>query len=147
MRLRKVSCGVVFCGFSILAASGSAFGEPKEDWEIALKSLGYNLNSYAFEESGWLTKEKHIFNGGLICFISSKKKIDSIEDNDVVIVKDGFYGQVALARRDELNAERRAAIEEARRKGELEKSPIDERLEETERKFTRHLMERSKKSN
>ncbi len=135
MEHRKVSFGMVFCGLSILAANGSAFAGPKEDCEIALMGLGYNLTSYVFEEAGWLSKEKHIFNGSLICYINSKKQIFSIEDNDVVVVKDGFYGQAALAKRDELNTERRAAIKEERRKVEVEKSLIDERLEETERKI------------
>lgn len=136
MKHRKVSFGMVFCGFSILAANGSVFAGPKEDCEIALEGLGYNLTSYEFEEAGWISKEKHIFNNGsLICYINSKKQIYSIEDNEVVVVKDGFYGQATLAKRDELNTERRAAIKEERRKVEVEKSLIDERLEETERKI------------
>ena len=131
MKYQKVSIGVVFFGFSFLAVCGSANADPKKDCEIALNSLGYNLNSYAFEEAGWLSKEKHIFNGSLICYINSMKKIHSIEDNSVVVVKDGFYGQAALAKRKELNAARRAAIEEERRKVEAEKHLIDERHEET----------------
>lgn len=135
MKYRIVTFGIVFCCLSILAVNSSAFAGPKEDCEIVLKTLGYSLTSYEFEEAGWLSKEKHIFNGSQICYINSKQEIYSIEDNDVVIVKDGFYGKAALDKRDELNTERRAAIKEERRKVEEEKNLIDERLEETEQKI------------
>ena len=104
--------------FSFLAPSVQA--EPKQDCSIVLESLGYNLGAYTFEKAGWISKEKHIFNGTLICYIGSEKKIHSIEDNGVVIVKDGFFGQEALAKRDELNAERKKKIRDTKRKMEAE---------------------------
>ena len=76
--------------FSFLAVSIQA--EPKQECSIALESLGYNLGAYTFKKAGWVSKEKHIFNGTLICYIGSDKRIHSIEDNGVVIVKDGFFG-------------------------------------------------------
>ena len=104
--------------FSFLALSVQA--EPKQDCSNALESLGYNLGEYTSKKAGWVSKEKHIFNGTLSCYIGGDKKIHSIEDNGVVIVKDGFFGQEALAKRDELNAERKRKIKKSKREMEAE---------------------------
>lgn len=137
MKHRRVYRGTVFCCLYILLASVSAVAGPKDDCEMTLRGLGYSLTSYSFEEAGWISKEKHIFNGSIICYISSEKEVHSIEDNNTVIVKDGFYGEVALAKRDELNAERRAAIKAERRKAAVKKNQIDEQLERAERKINK----------
>ena len=112
--------------FSFLALSVQA--EPKQDCSNVLESLGYNLDAYTSKKAGWVSKEKHIFNGTLICYIGSDKKIHSIEDNGFVIVKDGFFGQKALAKRDELNAERKRKIKKSKRDMEAE-------FEESKRKI------------
>ena len=111
---------------SFLALSVQA--EPKKECLNALENLGYTVGAYAFEKAGWISKEKHIFNGAVICYIGKDKKIHSIEDNGVVIVENGFFGQETLAKRDELNAERKMRIREAKRKMEAE-------LEETKRRI------------
>ena len=135
MIYREISFGLIFFGFSVLLTCGSANANPKNDCKAALKHLGYKLNTYTFGAAGIFSKEKHIFNGNLTCYINSKKEIHSIEDNDVVIVKDGFYGQSALDRRKALNSQRRTVLEEERIKYETEKRIIDEKYEETERKI------------
>lgn len=104
---------LLFFTFSVQA-------DPKQDCSIALEGLGYSLGAYTFEKAGWISKEKHIFNGTLICYIGRDKKIHSIEDNDVVIAEDGFFGQDALAKRDELNDERKKELKDAKEKMEAE---------------------------
>ena len=102
--------------------------EARNACAIALESLGYKLGAYTFEEAGWVSKEKHIFNGTLVCYVNDKKEVHSIEDNGVEIVKDGFYGQSTLAKRDELNEARKAEIKAARKK-------FDEELKKTEKEI------------
>ena len=69
----------------------SASADPKHNCSIALESLGYQLRTHTFEEAGWVSREKHIFNGSLSCYVNRDKSIHSIEDNGVVVVKDGFF--------------------------------------------------------
>ena len=90
MKQQNILLCIIFSGIVHSAVCVSANAEPRKDCELALDSLGYNLNSHAFEEAGWLSKEKHIFNGTLICHINKKKEIHSIEDDTIVIVKDGL---------------------------------------------------------
>ena len=118
----------IILGIALLTLTLSVDAGPREDCETALQGLGYNLSAYAFEEAGWVSKEKHIFNGTLVCFVNKNNEIHSIEDNSVLIAKDGFFGQDALAKRDKLNAERRKSIDEAKRK-------IDEQLEEIKQRI------------
>ena len=125
MKHQKIFLGV---GLSILALSVEA--EPKEDCENALQSLGYSLNSYVFEEAGWVSKEKHIFNETLICFVNKSNEIHSIKDNGNLIAKDGFFGQVALAKRDALNSERKKSIDEAKREIDKQFEEIKNRINE-----------------
>ena len=119
--------GAVGVVFSLLSSSLSA--EPRKNCEVVLHSLGYDLTSYVFEEEGWFSKEQHIFNGTLICFVTDDKEVHSIEDNGATIVEDGFFGQDALAKRDALREERRKHIEEEGRKAEERKRKIDEEFE------------------
>ncbi len=143
MKQQNILLCIIFSGIVHSAVCVSANAEPRKDCELALDSLGYNLNSHAFEEAGWLSKEKHIFNGTLICHINKKKEIHSIEDDSIVIVKDGFFGKAALAKRKVLNVNRKEAIEEEKTKVEEEKRKIDERYEEVKRiindKFDREI--------
>ena len=83
---------------------------PKEKCSIALKSLGYTLGPYVSKKAGWVTKEKHVFNSNLICYIKDNK-IHSIEDNGVLIAEGDFFGRDTLAERDRLNRERKEKIE------------------------------------
>ena len=103
-----------------LFVSSAVFAGPKENCESVLKFLGYEPRTYVFQEEGFFSKEKHIFNSALVCAVDSKKEIHSITDNHVTIVKDGFYGQVALLERDRLNKERREEIEKAKIRINLE---------------------------
>ncbi len=98
-----------------------------------LESFGYNLTAYAFKKRGLISREKHIFNGSLICYIDSGGNIRSIEDNDVLIAKDGFYGQEALAERDRLNNEREQAINYAKKEINEE---YDIKIEALKMKYT-----------
>ena len=66
--LLSVAHGVVF---SIFAPSSAA--EPRRDCEVALQRLGYDLKTYAFKEKRLFRKEKHVFNGGLVCYVSRKE--------------------------------------------------------------------------
>ena len=99
---------VVFILTTISAVAG-----PKENCSVALEALGYKLGAYTFEEAGWLSKEKQIFNGNLICYVDKDGEIHSIKANGVVLAEDGFFGQEALAARDRLNSERKKAIKKA----------------------------------
>lgn len=132
--------GVVF---SVLANSASA--DPRKNCEVILHSLGYDLTSYAFEEEGWFSKEKHIFNGTLVCFVTDDKEVHSIEDDGTVIVEDGFYGRGALKKRDTLREERRATIEEEERKADAKKRKIDEEFEAVKQSIERAYDERIQK--
>ena len=118
--------------------------DPKQDCSIALEGLGYNLGEYTFEKAGWISKEKHIFNGTLICYIGSDKKIHSIEDNGVVIVENGFFGQNALAKRDELNAEKKKEIKKAKQKMEAE---LEEKRRQINEKFDTKILKVKQDSN
>lgn len=122
-------------GFVFSALSSSVLADSKKDCEVTLQSLGHDLASYAFEEEGWFSKAKHIFNGTIICYVTDDKKVHSIEDNGVVIVEDGFFGQDALEKRDALREERRKYIEEEQREAEAKKRKIDEEFEEERRKI------------
>ena len=134
MKYRKTLFFSVFCGaFSVL--STSVLADPRKDCEVVLHSLGYDLTSYAFEEEGWFSKEKHIFNGTLVCLVTDEKEVHSIEDDGVVVVEDGFYGRIALEKRNLLREERRTKIEEEERKADARKRKIDEEFEEIRRKI------------
>ena len=132
--------GVVF---SVL--SNSALADPRKDCEVILHSLGYDLTSYAFEEEGWFSKEQHIFNGTLVCFVTEDKQVHSIEDNGVVIVEDGFYGRGALEKRDILREERRAIIEEEERKADAKKRKIDDEFEAVKKSIEKEYGKRMQK--
>ena len=71
----------------------SAVAGPKENCPVALEALGYKLGAYTFEEAGWLSKEKQIFNGNLICYVDKDGEIYSIKANGVVLAEDGLFGQ------------------------------------------------------
>ena len=103
--------------------------DSKVSCEHALQSMGYSLSTYVFEEAGWLSKEKHIFNGALICYIENDGDIHSIEDNGVVVAEDGFFGQEALDQRNELNEERRRIIRAEKSRIEQEKDTLDREFE------------------
>ena len=122
----------IILGVALLTQILSVEAGPKEDCETALQGLGYNLSAYVFEEAGWVSKEKHIFNGTLICFVNKNNEIHSIKDSGVLIAKDGFFGQDALAKRDMLNAERRRSIDEAKRK-------IDKQFEEIKQRINKEF--------
>lgn len=126
-----------------LSVTDSVEAGPRSACEHALESLGYKPSAYTFEEAGWLSKEKHIFNGTLVCFVTDEKEIHSIEDNGVVIVKDGFYGQSVLEKRDELNEARKAEIEKV-------KQWFDEEFKKKEKEindgFDAQILELRKKS-
>ena len=124
---------VLCIAFSVL--STSVLADPRKDCEVVLRSLGYDLTSYAFEEEGWFSKEKHIFNGTLVCLVTDEKEVHSIEDNGVVVVEDGFYGRIALEKRDLLREERKTKIEEEERRADARKRKIDEEFEEIRRKI------------
>ena len=111
-----------------VSVANSVEAGPRSACTIALGNLGYKLGAYTFEKAGWVSKEKHIFNSTLVCYVNDEKEIHSIEDNGVVIVKDGFYGQSALARRDELSDSRKAEISAAKRK-------FDEEFKKTEKEI------------
>ena len=113
MKHQKIILGIVLSTLTVSVEAGS-----KEDCKTALQSLGYNLSAYVFEEAGWVSKEKHIFDGTLVCFVNKDSEIHSIKDNGVLIAKDGFFGQDALAKRDVLNAERKKSIDEAKRQSD-----------------------------
>ena len=124
----------VLCGaFSVL--STSVLADPRKDCELVLHSLGYDLTSYAFEEEDWFSKEKHIFNGTLVCLVTDDKEVHSVEDSGVVVVEDGFYGRIALDKRDLLREERRTIIEEEERGADARKRKIDEEYEEIRQKI------------
>ena len=127
MKHQKIILGVALLTLTLSVEAG-----PKEDCETALQGLGYNLSAYVFEEAGWVSKEKHIFNGTLICFVDKNNEIHSIKDSDVPIAKDGFFGQDALAKRDMLNAKRRKSIDEAKRK-------IDKQFEEIKQRINKEF--------
>ena len=127
MKHQKIILGVALLTLTLSVEAG-----PKEDCETALHGLGYNLSAYVFEEAGWVSKEKHIFNGTLICFVNKNNEIHSIKDSGVLIAKDGFFGQDALAKRDMLNAERRKSIDEAKRK-------IDKQFEEIKQRINKEF--------
>ena len=122
----------IILGVALMTQILSVEAGPKEDCETALQGLGYNLSAYVFEEAGWVSKEKHIFNGTLICFVNKNNEIHSIKDSGVLIAKDGFFGQDALAKRDMLNAERRRSIDEAKRK-------IDKQFEEIKQRINKEF--------
>ena len=127
MKHQKIILGVALLTLTLSVEAG-----PKEDCETALQGLGYNLSAYVFEEAGWVSKEKHIFNGTLICFVNKNNEIHSIKDSGVLIAKDGFFGQDALAKRDMLNAEHRKSIDEAKRK-------IDKQFEEIKQRINKEF--------
>ena len=74
MKHQKIILGVALLTLTLSVEAG-----PKEDCETALQGLGYNLSAYVFEEAGWVSKEKHIFNGTLICFVDKNNEIHSIK--------------------------------------------------------------------
>ena len=119
---------------------------PKQACLDALESLGYTIGAYTFEKAGWISKEKHIFNGTVICYIGKDKGIHSIEDNGIVIVEDGFFGQETLAKRDELNAERKQKIRAAKRKMEAEFAETKRRINDTYNQQIQELKQSSKPS-
>ena len=131
--------------FPFLVLSNSAVADPRKDCEVILDSLGYDLTSYAFEEEGWFSKEQHIFNDTLVCFVTDDKEVHSIEDDGVTIVEDGFYGRGALKRRDILREERRAKIEEEERKADEKKRKIDEEFESVKQSIEKEFSERLEK--
>lgn len=131
---------IIFC-----VLSDSALADPKKDCEVILHGLGYDLTSYAFEEEGWFSKEQHIFNGTLVCFVTDNKEVHSIEDDGVVVVEDGFYGRVALEKRDILREERKAIIEEEERKADAKKRKIDEEFEAVKQSIEKEYDERIQK--
>ena len=118
---------ILFC-VAISTLTLSVEAGPKEDCANALQSLGYTPNAYVFEEAGWVSKEKHIFDETLICFVTKNSEIHSIEDNGVLIAKDGFFGQDALEKRNALNSGRKKSIDEAKRE-------IDRQFEETKQRI------------
>ena len=97
-----------------LGSVHSATLDAKQNCLTVLKSLGYDVTKHTFEEAGWITRAKHIFNDNLVCYVNQDKSIHSIGDDGVDIVKDGFFGKDALAKRDALETERDKALEEAK---------------------------------
>lgn len=130
MKFRKVLIGLVYSAIGIHVSADS-----KVDCEHALQGMGYSLSTYAFEEAGWLSKEKHIFNGALTCYIEKDGDVHSIEDNGIVVAEDGFFGKEALGKRDDLNEERRRVIREEKSRIEKEKDTLDLQFEATKRRI------------
>ena len=125
MKYQKVILGVAFSTLTLSVEAG-----PKEDCENALQSLGYSLSTYVFDEAGWVSKEKHIFDETLVCFVTKNNEIHSIKDNGILIAKDGFFGQDALEKRDALNSERKKSIDEAKREIDKQFEEIKQRINE-----------------
>ena len=80
-------------------------------------------------------RKKHIFSGALICYIEKDGHIHSIEDNGVVVAEDGFFGQNALDKRNELYEERRRMIKTEKSRIEKEKDALDREFEATKRRL------------
>ena len=125
MKHQRIILGVAISTLILSVEAG-----PKEDCENALQSLGYSINAYVFEEAGWVSKEKHIFNETLVCFVTKNSEIHSIKDNGILIAKDGFFGQDALAKRDALNSERKKSIDEAKREIDKQFEKVKQRINE-----------------
>ena len=87
------------------------------------------MRMYSRRQVGY-SKEKHIFNETLICFVTKNSEIHSIKDDGILIAKDGFFGQDALAKRDALNSERQKSIDEAKHEIDKQFEKIKQRINE-----------------
>ena len=113
-----------------VGAVHSASQSSKQNCEIALASLGYKIVKHAFEEAGWVTRAKHIFNDDLICYVNTDKSVHSISDKGTTIVEDGFYGKKTLEAREVLESERDTALKAAKLRINKE---FDEKIEKLKR--------------
>ena len=125
----------VLIGLACLVVVGNVPADPKMNCEQALQGMGYSPGPYAFKKAGWLSKEKHIFDGTLICHVTKDGEIHSIDDNGVVVAEDGIYGQDALSKRDDLHEERRRRIDAEREKMKQKKKLLDLAFEETKNRI------------
>ena len=82
------------------------------------------------------SKEKHTFNGNVICYIDRNKEVHSIEDDGVLIAEDGFFGQNALVKRNELNTARKKELRDAEQRM---KAALKEEMRKINKKFDERI--------
>ena len=51
---------------------------PKEDCALAIQNLGYTTKKYSFSAAGIFSRERHVFEDVIICYVTSEKKVHSI---------------------------------------------------------------------
>lgn len=90
----------VFTVLSLLVISSPALGDSKSLCAEIINKLGYPTSDYLHKERGIFASEQHIF-GTITCRVDSNGEFQSIYRGDVPLAEDGFFGQDAIADRDE----------------------------------------------
>lgn len=85
---------------SLLSVSSPALADSKSICSDIINKLGYPTSDYLHKDRGIFASEQHIF-GTIICRVDDNGEFESIYRGDAPLAEDGFFGQDAIADRDE----------------------------------------------
>lgn len=121
--------------FLVSTCAATVSANPKETCTFIVSYLGYPVNDYRFEESGFFSMEKHHF-GTLTCYIDIHDEFDSVYRGQVPLAEDGYFGVEALAERDRLISEFNAGVATARDLQSAEIEAARKKFRQTENVLT-----------